>query len=66
MSKAAVPPKWSPFLKQLLPGKHIAELYTLFVFYKAGKSENSIRAPDAHRRRSEDRFNHGTCVRGMV
>lgn len=65
MVEAAVPAEMVAFLKQLLPGKHIAELYTAIGFYKQGKSE-FYRALIAHLARSEDRFIMAPGVRGMV
>jgi Isocitrate dehydrogenase kinase/phosphatase len=53
------------FLKRILPGKHIAELYTSIGFYKQGKSE-FYRALINHLASSDDRFRHGPGVRGMV
>ncbi len=65
MVEAAVPAEMVAFLKQLLPGKHIAELYTAIGFYKQGKSE-FYRALIAHLAKSEDRFIMAPGVRGMV
>ncbi|MFN3579463.1 MAG: bifunctional isocitrate dehydrogenase kinase/phosphatase [Pseudomonas sp.] len=65
MVDAAVPAEMVAFLKQLLPAKHIAELYTAIGFYKQGKSE-FYRALIAHLAKSEDRFIMAPGVRGMV
>ena len=65
MVEAPVPAEMVAFLKQLLPGKHIAELYTAIGFYKQGKSE-FYRALIAHLANSEDRFIMAPGVRGMV
>lgn len=65
MVDAPVPAELVAFLKQLLPGKHIAELYTAIGFYKQGKSE-FYRALISHLATSEDRFMMAPGVRGMV
>ena len=65
MVEAAVPSEMVAFLKRLLPGKHIAELYTAIGFYKQGKSE-FYRALISHLANSEDRFIMAPGVRGMV
>jgi hypothetical protein len=39
MVDVPVPAEFVNFLKRILPGKHIAELYTSIGFYKHGKSE---------------------------
>jgi isocitrate dehydrogenase kinase/phosphatase len=39
MVDVPVPAEFIGFLKRILPGKHIAELYTSIGFYKHGKSE---------------------------
>ncbi len=65
MVEAPVPSEMVAFLKRLLPGKHIAELYTAIGFYKQGKSE-FYRALIAHLANSDDRFIMAPGVRGMV
>lgn len=65
MVEAPVPAELVAFLKKLLPGKHIAELYTAIGFYKQGKSE-FYRALISHLATSEDRFVMAPGVRGMV
>ncbi|HDY97881.1 MAG TPA: bifunctional isocitrate dehydrogenase kinase/phosphatase [Pseudomonas sabulinigri] len=65
MVEAAVPSELVAFLKRLLPGKHMAELYTAIGFYKQGKSE-FYRALIAHLANTEDRFIMAPGVRGMV
>ena len=37
--RGADPAEFVGFLKRILPGKHIAELYSSIGFYKHGKSE---------------------------
>jgi isocitrate dehydrogenase kinase/phosphatase len=53
------------FLKRILPGKHIAELYTSIGFYKHGKSE-FYRALINHLANTDDQFIMAPGVRGMV
>jgi isocitrate dehydrogenase kinase/phosphatase len=65
MVKAVVPAELVSFLKKLLPGKHIAELYTALGFYKQGKSE-FYRSLISHLATSDDRFMMAPGVRGMV
>lgn len=65
MVDAPVPCEIVSFVKRLLPGKHIAELYTAIGFYKQGKSE-FYRSLIAHLARQEDRFVMAPGVRGMV
>lgn len=65
MVDAPVPSEMVAFLKRLLPGKHIAELYTAIGFYKQGKSE-FYRALIDHLANSDDRFIMAPGVRGMV
>lgn len=65
MVDAPVPCEMIGFIKRLLPGKHIAELYTAIGFYKQGKSE-FYRALIEHLARKEDRFIMAPGVRGMV
>ena len=65
MVECAVPSEVIGFIKQLIPGKHLAELYTAIGFYKQGKSE-FYRALIAHLANSDDRFIMAPGVRGMV
>ncbi|PKM05207.1 MAG: bifunctional isocitrate dehydrogenase kinase/phosphatase [Gammaproteobacteria bacterium HGW-Gammaproteobacteria-6] len=65
MVDVPVPAEMVAFLKRLLPGKHIAELYTAIGFYRQGKSE-FYRALIGHLAKSEDRFIMAPGVRGMV
>ncbi|WP_017938860.1 bifunctional isocitrate dehydrogenase kinase/phosphatase [Zestomonas thermotolerans] len=65
MVDVAVPAEFIGFLKRILPGKHIAELYTSIGFYKHGKSE-FYRALINHLANTDDRFIMAPGVRGMV
>ncbi|WP_449434421.1 bifunctional isocitrate dehydrogenase kinase/phosphatase [Pseudomonas putida] len=65
MVDVPVPGEFVNFLKRILPGKHIAELYTSIGFYKHGKSE-FYRALINHLASSDDRFIMAPGVRGMV
>ncbi|WP_271411599.1 bifunctional isocitrate dehydrogenase kinase/phosphatase [Pseudomonas sp. Q1-7] len=65
MVDVAVPAEFVGFLKRILPGKHIAELYTAIGFYKHGKSE-FYRALINHLANTDDRFIMAPGVRGMV
>ncbi|CAM3581095.1 Isocitrate dehydrogenase kinase/phosphatase [Pseudomonas reidholzensis] len=65
MVDVAVPAEFVNFLKRILPGKHIAELYTSIGFYKHGKSE-FYRALINHLASTDDRFIMAPGVRGMV
>ncbi len=65
MVDAPVPCEIVSFVKRLLPGKHIAELYTAIGFYKQGKSE-FYRSLISHLASQEDRFMMAPGVRGMV
>lgn len=65
MADVPVPAEFVNFLKRILPGKHIAELYTSIGFYKQGKSE-FYRALINHLAGSDDRFVMAPGVRGMV
>ncbi|MCO7520745.1 MULTISPECIES: bifunctional isocitrate dehydrogenase kinase/phosphatase [unclassified Pseudomonas] len=65
MVDVPVPAEFVNFLKRMLPGKHIAELYTSIGFYKHGKSE-FYRALINHLASSDDRFVMAPGVRGMV
>lgn len=55
MVDVPVPAEFVGFLKRILPGKHIAELYTSIGFYKHGKSE-FYRALINHLASTDDRF----------
>ena len=59
------PAEFIGFLKRILPGKHIAELYTSIGFYKHGKSE-FYRALINHLATTDDQFIMAPGVRGMV
>jgi len=65
MVDVPVPAEFIGFLKRILPGKHIAELYTSIGFYKHGKSE-FYRALINHLATSDDQFIMAPGVRGMV
>ncbi|MFB4392245.1 MULTISPECIES: bifunctional isocitrate dehydrogenase kinase/phosphatase [unclassified Pseudomonas] len=65
MVDVPVPAEFVNFLKRILPGKHIAELYTSIGFYKHGKSE-FYRALINHLASTDDRFIMAPGVRGMV
>ena len=65
MVDVPVPAEFIGFLKRILPGKHIAELYTSIGFYKHGKSE-FYRALINHLASTDDRFIMAPGVRGMV
>lgn len=65
MVDVPVPAEFVGFLKRMLPGKHIAELYTSIGFYKHGKSE-FYRALINHLASTDDRFIMAPGVRGMV
>ena len=65
MVRVDIPAEFIGFLKRILPGKHIAELYTSIGFYKHGKSE-FYRALINHLAASDDRFVMAPGVRGMV
>ncbi|WP_249672091.1 bifunctional isocitrate dehydrogenase kinase/phosphatase [Pseudomonas abieticivorans] len=65
MVDVPVPAEFIGFLKRILPGKHIAELYTSIGFYKHGKSE-FYRALISHLANTDDRFIMAPGVRGMV
>ena len=65
MVDVPVPAEFIGFLKRILPGKHIAELYTSIGFYKHGKSE-FYRALINHLATTDDRFIMAPGVRGMV
>ena len=65
MVDVPVPAEFVGFLKRILPGKHIAELYTSIGFYKHGKSE-FYRALISHLANTDDRFVMAPGVRGMV
>jgi isocitrate dehydrogenase kinase/phosphatase len=65
MVDVPVPAEFVGFLESILPGKHIAELYTSIGFYKHGKSE-FYRALIRHLADTDDRFIMAPGVRGMV
>ncbi|UZE27723.1 bifunctional isocitrate dehydrogenase kinase/phosphatase [Pseudomonas asplenii] len=65
MVDVPVPGEFVGFLKRILPGKHVAELYTSIGFYKHGKSE-FYRALIDHLASTDDRFIMAPGVRGMV
>ncbi len=65
MVDVPVPAEFIGFLKRILPGKHIAELYTSIGFYKHGKSE-FYRALIRHLATTDDHFIMAPGVRGMV
>src|SRR5690606_37608541 len=65
MVEVPIPAEFIGFLKRILPGKHIAELYTSIGFYKHGKSE-FCRALINHLASTDDRFVMAPGVRGMV
>ncbi|PTQ74221.1 bifunctional isocitrate dehydrogenase kinase/phosphatase [Pseudomonas sp. GV071] len=65
MVDVAIPAEFVGFLKRILPGKHIAELYTSIGFYKHGKSE-FYRSLINHLANTDDRFIMAPGVRGMV
>jgi len=65
MVDVAVPAEFVGFLKSILPGKHVAELYTSIGFYKQGKSE-FYRALIDYMAQSDEQFVMAAGVRGMV
>ncbi|WP_374286428.1 bifunctional isocitrate dehydrogenase kinase/phosphatase [Pseudomonas fluvialis] len=65
MVRVGYPAEFIGFLRQIMPGKHIAELYTSIGFYKHGKSE-FYRALIRHLASTDDRFIMAPGVRGMV
>ena len=65
MVDVPVPAEFIGFLKRILPGKHIAELYTSIGFYKHGKSE-FYRALINHLANTDDQFIMAPGIRGMV
>ena len=65
MVDVPVPAEFIGFLRRILPGKHIAELYTSIGFYKHGKSE-FYRALINHLATTDDQFIMAPGVRGMV
>lgn len=65
MVEVPIPAEFIAFLKCIMPGKHIAELYTSIGFYKQGKSE-FYRALINHLATTDDRFVMAPGVRGMV
>ncbi|WP_220813994.1 bifunctional isocitrate dehydrogenase kinase/phosphatase [Pseudomonas paralcaligenes] len=65
MVRVEIPAEFIGFLKRILPGKHIAELYTSIGFYKHGKSE-FYRSLINHLANTDDKFVMAPGVRGMV
>jgi isocitrate dehydrogenase kinase/phosphatase len=65
MVRVGYPAEFIEFLKRILPGKHVAELYTSIGFYKHGKSE-FYRALINHLASTDDKFIMAPGVRGMV
>jgi len=65
MVEVPIPADFISFLKRIMPGKHVAELYTSIGFYKHGKSE-FFRALINHLATTDDRFIMAPGVRGMV
>ncbi|ARU87990.1 bifunctional isocitrate dehydrogenase kinase/phosphatase [Pseudomonas sp. M30-35] len=65
MVDVEIPAEFVSFLKRILPGKHIAELYSSIGFYKHGKSE-FYRALINHLASTDDQFVMAPGVRGMV
>jgi isocitrate dehydrogenase kinase/phosphatase len=65
MVQVGIPAEFIGFLKRILPGKHIAELYTSIGFYKHGKSE-FYRSLINHLAGTDDKFIMAPGVRGMV
>lgn len=65
MVRVGYPAEFISFLKRILPGKHVAELYTSIGFYKQGKSE-FYRSLINHLANADDRFIMAPGVRGMV
>lgn len=65
MVEVAIPAEFIGFLRRIMPGKHVAELYTSIGFYKHGKSE-FYRALINHLATTDDRFFMAPGVRGMV
>jgi isocitrate dehydrogenase kinase/phosphatase len=65
MVEVPIPAEFIGFLQRIMPGKHIAELYTSIGFYKHGKSE-FYRALINHLATTDDRFIMAPGVRGMV
>ena len=65
MVRVGYPAEFIGFLRKILPGKHISELYTSIGFYKHGKSE-FYRALISHLANCDDRFIMAPGVRGMV
>ena len=65
MVRVGYPAEFIHFLRRILPGKHIAELYTSIGFYKHGKSE-FYRSLINHLANADDKFIMAPGVRGMV
>ena len=65
MVRVGYPAEFIGFLRRIMPGKHIDELYTSIGFYKHGKSE-FYRALINHLANVDDKFIMAPGVRGMV
>ena len=65
MVRVGYPAEFIGFLRRIMPGKHIAELYTSIGFYNHGKSE-FYRALINHLANVDDKFIMAPGVRGMV
>lgn len=65
MVDVKVPAEFVAFMRRLLPGKQVAELYTSIGFYRHGKSE-FFRSLINHLVTTDDRFIMAPGVRGMV
>lgn len=65
MVDVQAPADFITFLRSILPGKNLAELYTSIGFYRHGKSE-FYRALINHLAGTDDRFSMAPGVRGMV
>lgn len=65
MVRIDYPAEFISFLQQILPRKHLWEIYTSLGFYKQGKTE-FYRSFMAHLENSEDRFIMAPGIRGMV
>lgn len=65
MVRISYPAEFISFLQQILPRKHLWELYTCLGFYKQGKTE-FYRSLTEHLESTEDRFIMAPGIRGMV
>ncbi|MDP3845643.1 MAG: bifunctional isocitrate dehydrogenase kinase/phosphatase [Pseudomonas sp.] len=65
MVRVGYPAEFIGFLRRIMPGKHVAELYTSIGFYKHGKSE-FYRSLINHLANVDDKFIMAPGVRGMV